>query len=334
METEELIWERGCPKCGKNIRYKTIVSFGVAKRKGSKCRQCGGLCGKSSSPEARLKMSLAYQGKNNPFFGKKHTDKTKNRIGVANTGRTWTDDARKQKSKRSMGSRNSFWGKKHTAETIMKIQRGDHSYQQTDEYRQAISNATSGAKNGMFGRKVYDIWLEKYGKEEADRRRKERADKASVRWSGAGNPMYGKPAPMGSGCGWKGWHKGWFFRSLKELSYMINIIEKEGHRWKSAETHDLSICFTDWTGHERTYRADFLLDDKKLVEVKPRKLMNTPTNLAKRKAAEVFCVNHGYEYVVEESEPLSGEEIVRLWREKLIVFQGRYDKLFRERYAI
>jgi hypothetical protein len=39
---------------------------------------------------------------------------------------------------------------------------------------------------------VYDFWLEKYGKEEADRRKEEVSKKKSAKQSGSGNPMYGR----------------------------------------------------------------------------------------------------------------------------------------------
>ncbi|MBR4316812.1 MAG: hypothetical protein IKP65_07630 [Alphaproteobacteria bacterium] len=39
--------------------------------------------------------------------------------------------------------------------------------------------------------------------------------KYSEKSKGKNNPMYGKPAPKGSGNGVSGWYKGWFFRSLR-----------------------------------------------------------------------------------------------------------------------
>ncbi len=242
--------------------------------------------------------------------------------------------AKNNASKRDYrGNKNPFWGKTHSRETIDRIQKGDHSYKQTAKYRRMVSKQTAGSSNPMYGKSVYDVWIEKYGKEEADIRRQAKRNKVSEKCSGTANPMYGKPAPRGAGQGWKGWYKGWFFRSLKELSYVINVLEKGTHNWKSAETRDLSIHFVDWRGHDRTYRADFLVDDKRLVEVKPSRLMSTPTNLAKRKAAGTFCAARGYEYIVEESVPLTTEEITSLWKDQMIVFQERYDKMFRERYV-
>lgn len=50
----------------------------------------------------------------------------------------------------------------------------------------------SGKNHGMFGKGCYDIWLEKYGKEEADIRKKAMLEKRSISLSGKNNPQYGK----------------------------------------------------------------------------------------------------------------------------------------------
>lgn len=53
----------------------------------------------------------------------------------------------------------------------------------SDEFRKKSSERRKGknvgSKNPMFGKKVYDIWLEKYGKEEADKKQKNANDKNS-----------------------------------------------------------------------------------------------------------------------------------------------------------
>ncbi len=43
-----------------------------------------------------------------------------------------------------------------------------------------IKNKFIGDKNPMYGRSVYDIWLEKYGKDEADKRLKKSSDKFKI----------------------------------------------------------------------------------------------------------------------------------------------------------
>ena len=99
-----------------------------------------------------------------------------------------------------------------------------------------------GQKNGMYGKTPYDVWLQKYGKEEADRRYiewRQRITKSSKRGKESHN--YGKTPPVGSGNGWGGWYNGWYFRSIKELTYMICVIQKNGYEWESAENKKFAI---------------------------------------------------------------------------------------------
>lgn len=50
----------------------------------------------------------------------------------------------------------------------------------------------NGKNNPMHGRSVYSVWIEKYGKEEADRKWKERSENHSRKMSGENHPNYGK----------------------------------------------------------------------------------------------------------------------------------------------
>ncbi len=174
----------------------------------------------------------------------------------------------------------------------------DKSYTKTDKFRQTMSRVTSGKNNPMYGRTPYEIWIEKYGKEKADRLHKEWCKKHSVNNSGSGNPMYGKPSPNGSGNGWKGWYKEIFFRSLRELMYLI-YLDENNIEWVNGET--LRIKYKDYKGKDRTYRPDFIHDGM-LVEIKPKRLQNTPTNLSKRKAAEAYCVKVGLKHKYVDPE--------------------------------
>jgi hypothetical protein len=51
-------------------------------------------------------------------------------------------------------------------------------------FAKKYANDTSGNKNGMFGRSVYSVWVEKYGKEEADKKQRERSLKRSRSYCG------------------------------------------------------------------------------------------------------------------------------------------------------
>jgi hypothetical protein len=229
------------------------------------------------------------------------------------------------------GELNSFYGKKHSQLTINKLQQVDKSYTKTKEFRQKISKATKGKKNPMYGKSYYNIWVEKYGKEEADRRQKIKKEKNSIASRGKRNPMYGKRSPNGSGNGWSGWYKGWFFRSLKELSYMIKEIEKKNKKWRTAETKDLRIKYIDYKGDERTYVADFLINEEVLVEVKPTKLKSSLSVRLKAEAAKKFCKNKGLIYKIKDVDRITDKEIRNLHDSKLLKFTSRYEALYNER---
>lgn len=256
------MYQRTCPKCKKELSYTNKSNRNVAEKANRLCRNCSRkeVCQRPESKRAKEILAQRYReeykGEGNPFYGKTHTKETKERIQ----------------------------------------QNRDSSFSQTPEYREKMSQVTSGQNNPMHGKNIYDIWVDKYGEDEADKRMASLAKKRSKNMMGEKNPMYGKSPPKGAGNGWGGWHKGWYFRSLKELSYMVYVIEPNGYKWESAERKHLSMPYVDHLGHKRTYRADFLLNDSILIEVKPKALMDTAVNQQKKAAAEIFCSNNGYEY--------------------------------------
>jgi len=141
----------------------------------------------------------------------------------------------------------------------------------------------------------YNRWLIRYGKEEADRRREAHISRCSKHSRGSGNAMYGKPAPQGSGNGWKGWYKGRFFRSLRELAFMLEL-EECGVQWINGERKEYRVSYICPTGTERTYAPDFIVPNEAMIEIKPKKLWNSPLVLAKQKAAEKLCEQLGLKY--------------------------------------
>lgn len=178
-------------------------------------------------------------------------------------------------------------------------------------------------------RPIYDIWLEKFGKEEADNLLLISRNKKSIASSGSNNPMYGKPAPQGSGNGWSGWYKGWYFRSLRELSYMINVIEKENLEWKTPDK-SFFISYKDYKGNDRTYVPDFIINNYKVVEIKPIRLHNSPNVLAKRYAAEAFCELNNLSYQIIDPLILTNEKLLSLYLDDQIKFLDKYDIKFRQ----
>jgi len=228
--------------------------------------------------------------------------------------------------------KNGFEGRKHTEESKKKMANKDTSVYKTEEFKSLMSSVTKGEKNGMFGKSIYSVWIEKYGKDVADEKMIAYKKKQSLSNSGVGNNMYGKPSPNGSGNGWSGWYKGWFFRSLLELSYMINIIERFNLEWYSAETKNYKIPYIGDNNQQRTYSADFIIADKYIVEIKPKSLHNSKQVLLKKKFAEKWCEDKNMIYKITYCRKLTDDEIFKLIETEEIILTERYKDKFYEKY--
>jgi len=237
--------------------------------------------------------------------------------------------ANKIKSEKYIGEKNPFFGKRHDEKFKKKLsleRKGKHFSKKT-EFKKGDN---SGNKNIMCKKNFLQIWTEKYGKEEAKKRLNDFVEKQKLNSSGSKNNMYGKPSPQGSGNGWSGWYKGWFFRSINELSYMINVIERFNIKWENGESKRYKIEYLDWENKKRNYFPDFILENKYMVECKPKKLWNTPSVLAKRKYAEIFCNKNGLKYKIVNCKKLNIEEIKCLYNNGKIKFTKKYEKKFKK----
>ncbi len=180
-------------------------------------------------------------------------------------------------------------------------------------------------------RPFLEIWTEKYGKERADELWKIYLKKASKAVSGENNPMYGKPSPQGSGHGWKGWFNGLYCRSLREMAYLIHLTENN-ISWASAEKKEFTINYTNWNGKNRTYRPDFIIEGKTLVEIKPKRLQKSPIVILKKAAAEKFCAANGYKYELIDFS-INPIKIKEYLEKGIIKFDRDYEKKFYEYIA-
>lgn len=175
---------------------------------------------------------------------------------------------------------------------------------------------------------VRDNWVAKHGEEIGGKMYEEflqrRRDSGFAR--GKNNPMYGKPSPQGAGNGWKGWYRGHYFRSLREVMFMIDMDER-GLEWKSAETKTYTIPY-EQDGVPRTYRPDFIVGSE-LWELKPIRLHNSPNVTTKRIAAERFCSERGLTYRLEDVD-IEKEVIHEAWKAGLVRFDRDYEKRFLE----
>jgi hypothetical protein len=284
-------FKRNCPKCNCEITYTNKYSMLNADKKKSKCKSCG--MKEVITDDVKKRMSERFKGENNPMFGK-------------------------------FGELNPFFGKKHTKETKKKIVDGrDYSVYKTDEFRQKISELSKGNNNPMYGKSVYDIWVEKYGKSIADEKMIEYKKKQSLNNIGEKNSMYGKPAPINSGNGICGWYKGWFFRSLLELSYMIFVIERFNFDWESGENEKYKISYSI-DGKNKNYFPDFILNQKYIIECKPKKLTQTNTNKIKFEFAKKYCEENGFIFKTRDIPKIKKENLIEMVNNGLVVLTNKW----------
>lgn len=305
------IWERKCPQCEKISIYTRKNRWEKACVKNAICSDC---------KKARIWTRQC------PECEKELTYKQKaHRNKLAKSDACCMSCAKKKCVK----NKNPFYGKKHLEETKIKISNyiKCNPVIKSQSLLDSISNSMKGSKNPMFGKSIYDIWLNKYGKAEADKKIILLNEKRKINATGEKNPMYGKPSPQGSGNGWSGWYKNVFFRSLHELSYIVMVLEKEKKKWKSAEF--IKIPYKNWDDKWKTYHPDFLVNEIEIVEIKPTRLQTSTGVKLKCDAARKYCTERNMNFSIIDPQILSHDEIKQLYKTKKIKFIKRYEDKFK-----
>jgi len=116
-----------------------------------------------NSPKTREKISIALKGKTSPMKGKHHSDIGKANISKATKGLKRGDLTKQRMSESSKGKPKSELHKKHIGDAKRGIK-------QSPELIEKRAAGVRGEKNGMAGKSLHDVWVEKYGQEEADKR--------------------------------------------------------------------------------------------------------------------------------------------------------------------
>jgi hypothetical protein len=171
---------------------------------------------------------------------------------------------------------------------------------------------------------------QRYGKERADARKKVLSEKNS----GSKNPMFGKPSPKGSGNGWSGHYHGFYFRSILELSFIVNVIEKQNLQVESGEKTKFKISY-EIDNEKRTYFPDYVIEDK-VFEIKPFNLVESTVVQTKKLAAEKWCQENRKTYHIfteKDFQVLSTEEIKTLHDSNEIKFIKRYEEKYQLCYG-
>ena len=199
--------------------------------------------------------------------------------------------------------------------------------------------ARCGDKNSMYGKNYQCTGLKKFSQSMkgktfndifGEEKTKQIKQKISNKLCGSLNPMYGKPSPQGSGNGWSGWYKGThYFRSLLELSYIIHL-DNSNIKWTSAESNTFAVNYKDNNGIIKTYFPDYYLPDTdEIIEIKPKKLINTRINKSKFSAAKKQFKN--FKIVTEDDiKKLSKKDIIFLLENHIVEFLSKYKNKIKE----
>lgn len=197
----------------------------------------------------------------------------------------------------------------------------------TELYGEDVANLMIGSKSeyaikhntsSNFPSNKGITWENKYGKLRADEMKANHRLKCVLKpMFGKDNYQFGKPAHKLSGKGQKGYYRGRFFRSLLELSYIVNVLEKEEIEYYNGELKKYKFKYI-FEGSERNYFCDFVTNNEKtFIEIKPKSLCRTLQNIAKFTAAEKWCTENGCEYIV-----VTEEDFKQLTKEELDILKG------------
>ena len=237
-----------------------------------------------------------------------------------------------------IGNKNPFYNKKHSKESMNKMVETSNNSEKRKKHYEKIKSVEHRKflsewmieNSPMKGKSFYKMWVSKYGLEIANEKLEIFKQKQSINNKGEKNYWFGKTPPFGSGNGWSGWYKGWYFRSLLELSYMVNVIEKNNIKWESGESNSFKIVYKH-NDTIKNYFPDFILNDKYMIECKPKKLWKTDLIVNKKNAAEEFCKKNGLIYKLREVSKMSDDEILLLYQKGELIWIDRYKLKFEER---
>lgn len=137
------------------------------------------------------------------------------------------------------------------------------------------------------------------------------------------------------GWGWCGWYKGWYFRSLRELSFVIEVLEKSHKIWETGENPKYQIPYVDLQGVSRNYFPDFVLTKERIiVECKPISQWKDPLVCVKKAAAAEFCAKKGYKFRMIDPVIIDEQKLKQLYKAKVIKFVPETDKKFKKQYRL
>jgi hypothetical protein len=324
-------YKRNCPECNREIIYKTKYSLQVAIKHNNKCKNCANKI-KKKNKEVKFIRQCPICNRDIKYFEEctyinaiNNISKCKSCISKISQNRPEQKEKLRQASS---GKNNPRYGSNIYTEWVEKYGQDIADIKWKERYEKHSKNML-GQNNPMYNKCPYDIWLEKYGQEIADKKLIEW--KKKIARPGELNGMYGKPSPIGSGNGWSGHYKGYYFRSLLELSYLKYLLDNN-IEFENAEKKQYTIIY-EINNSKKTYRPDYYLPKtNQIIEIKPKKLITSYTNKCKFKAAKEYWKDKFKILTENEIQIIDLEILYTLYLNKDIIFDKGYAGKLEEYY--
>jgi hypothetical protein len=110
---------------------------------------------------------------------------------------------------------------------------------------------------------------------------------------------------------------------------MINVIERFNFKWESGESIKYKIPYVNYDGHNRNYFPDFVLNEKYVVEIKPKKLWTSDSVKRKQNFAQKWCVTNGFIYKLTDSIKLIKVKDIKILIDKgYVKLTDRYQQKY------
>lgn len=167
-----------------------------------------------------------------------------------------------------------------------------------------------------------------YGNEKAKR------IKQKFKNNNRGKHLKGKAPLLDCGNAYSGYYKQYFFRSFLELSFIINFLEFNNLPIVSAEY--IKIPYINSQNKNTFYRPDFIVSNT-IYEIKPSYFLSNKDNILKFEAAQKYCIDNGYKYVVmteKNFKQLQNEQIKNLYLSKMIMLTKNKDQKFKLKFKL
>ncbi len=131
--------------------------------------------------------------------------------------------------------------------------------------------------------------------------------------------------------GISGYYKDFSFRSLNELSFMINYLEKKNIKFKNGEISEYKIEYFNLEKNKiRNYYPDFITD-KYIFECKPKAFWQKQETTEKANAAKIYCEQNNLQYRILDY-PVIIYPILEKINNQDVTFVGNGEEKFNKNY--